>query len=58
MEESYPNQIYSLIEIVVELVEEDNDATLQQLSARLEEKTGIKVKVSVSTMCRLLQRLS
>ena len=43
------------IKIVVELVEEDNDATLQQLSARLEEKTGIKV--SVPTMCRLLQRL-
>ena len=43
------------IEIVIELVEEDNDATVQQLSARLEEKTGMKL--SVPTMCRLLQRL-
>lgn len=43
------------IEIVVELVKEDNDATLQQLCARLEERTGMKV--SVPTMCRLLQRL-
>lgn len=42
-------------ETVVELVEEDNDATLQQLCARLEEKTGIKL--SIPTMCRLLQRL-
>ena len=41
-------------EIVLELVEEDNDATLEQLCHRLEAKTGIKV--SVPTMCRLLQR--
>ncbi|GFE70524.1 IS630 transposase-related protein [Chroococcus sp. FPU101] len=37
------------------LVFEDNDATLQQLCIRLEEKTG--VKISVPTMCRLLQKL-
>lgn len=43
------------IALVIELVEEDNDATLEQLSTRLEERTGIKV--SVSTLCRLLQRL-
>jgi len=42
-------------EIVVELVAEDNDATLGQLCARLQEKTGMKV--SVPTMCRILQRL-
>ncbi len=41
-------------EIVLELVEEDNDATLEQLCHRLEAKTGIKV--SVPTMCRWLQR--
>ena len=33
------------IEIVVELVEDDNDATLQQLSTRLKEKIGMKVNV-------------
>ena len=43
------------IEIVIQLVEEDNDATLQQLCDRLQEKT--RMKVSVPTMCRLLQRL-
>jgi len=43
------------IEILNQLVEEDNDATLQQLSVRLTEKTGIKV--SIPTICRLLQKL-
>jgi transposase len=43
------------IDILSQLVEEDNDATLEQLCARLLEKTG--TKVSVPTMCRLLQRL-
>lgn len=43
------------IDILKQLVEEDNDATLQQLSIRLNEKTGIKV--SIPTICRLLQRL-
>ena len=43
------------IEMVVELVEEDNDATLQQLCTCLEEKTGLKV--SIPTMCRVLQKL-
>ena len=43
------------IELLSQLVEEDNDATLQQLSLRLTEKIGIKV--SIPTICRLLQRL-
>ena len=43
------------IEILSQLVEEDNDATLQQLSVRLAEKTGIKV--SIPTICRHLQKL-
>lgn len=41
--------------IVIELVEEDKDATRQQLRDRLLEKTG--KKVSLATLCRLLQRL-
>ncbi len=44
------------LNIVKELVEKDNDATLQELSDRLEEKTG--VKVSIPTMCRLVQKLN
>lgn len=43
------------IDVLRQLVEEDNDATLQQLSVRLTEKTGIKV--SIPTICRLLQKL-
>lgn len=43
-------------ETVKQLVEEDNDATLQQLSDRLQEKTNIKV--SIPTMCRLVQKLN
>lgn len=43
------------IEILEQLVEEDNDATLQELSNRLAEKTD--VKASLSTICRFLQRL-
>lgn len=43
------------INILSQLVEADNDATLQQLCTSLEEKTG--VKVIVPTMCRLLRKL-
>ncbi len=44
------------LNIVNQLVEEDNDATLQELSDRLQEKTDIKV--SIPTMCRLVQKLN
>ena len=43
------------IDVVIQLVEEDNDATLKQLCTRLFEKTG--TEVSLPTMCRLLQKL-
>lgn len=41
--------------VVTQLVEEDNDATLEQLRSRVCERTG--VSVSVPTICRILQRL-
>jgi transposase len=44
------------LKIVSNLVEEDNDATLQELSDRLQEKTDIRV--SIPTMCRLVQKLN
>ncbi len=44
------------LNIVKKLAEEDNDATLQELSDRLKEKTGIEV--SIPTMCRLVQKLN
>ncbi|GAC1481931.1 MAG: IS630-like element ISRm10-1 family transposase [Chamaesiphon sp.] len=50
-----PKLNFHQIDTLSQLVEEDNDATLQQLSTRLAEKTGIKV--STPTICRLLQRL-
>ena len=43
------------INIVIELVKEDNDLTLQQLSNRLMEKT--EVRASIYILCRLLQKL-
>lgn len=44
------------LNLVSQLVEEDNDATLQQLCDRVEEKT--RIKVSVPTRCCLLQKLN
>ena len=44
------------LNIVKKLVEEDNDATLQELCDRLKQKTGIKV--SIPTMHRLVQKLN
>jgi transposase len=40
--------------ILLELVEEDNDATLKELRERLEKKTGITV--SIATICRALKK--
>lgn len=44
------------LNILKKLAEEDNDATLQELSDRFKEKIGIQV--SISTMCRLVQKLN
>lgn len=41
--------------VVQELVEADNDATLEELCERVEERTG--VRISISVLCRLLQKL-
>jgi transposase len=41
--------------VVKELVEADNDATLEELCKRVEERTG--VRISISVLCRLLQKL-
>ena len=41
--------------VLVNLVEEDNDAILVELCARLEERTG--VRVSRATMGRIVQKL-
>jgi transposase len=42
--------------VLKELIEKDNDATLEELCKVLEERT--KVKISVSTMGRMTQRLN
>ncbi len=52
---SKPSLSQEQINIVIELVEEDNDLTLQQLSDRLMARTG--VKASIYILCRLLQKL-
>ena len=41
--------------LVQQLVEDDNDATLEELRVLVQQKTG--VVVSVSTICRTLQQL-
>jgi transposase len=41
--------------LIANRVEGDNDATLEELCEYLENKT--KLRVSISTMCRVLQRL-
>jgi transposase len=53
-EENLPYKGSQQIEILEQLVEEDNDATIKELSDRLAEKTS--VKASISTICRCLQR--
>lgn len=44
------------LETLAELIEQKNDATLEELGQMLEEKTG--VKVSRATMGRMTQRLN
>ena len=44
------------LHLISKLVEAAKDATLQELCHRLGAKTGIRV--SLPTMCRLLQKLS
>ena len=41
---------------ITKMVEEDNDATLDELCQKLDEKYN--VQVSSSTMCRVLQKLN
>jgi transposase len=43
------------LNVVQQLVEEDNDATLAELCERIEQRTG--VRVSQSTLFRVLQQL-
>lgn len=44
------------LKLVQELVEQDNDATLEELCVQLEQQTD--TRVSPSTLCRTLQRLN
>ncbi len=43
-------------ELVQQLVEQDNDATLAELCAQIEQQ--VQIQVSPSTLCRLLQQLN
>lgn len=42
--------------IVQQLVEQDNDATLEELCEQIEQRT--QIRVSCSTLCRTLQQLN
>lgn len=43
------------LSLLKELIEEDNDATLQELCVALAKR--VKVKIAVSTMVRMIQKL-
>jgi transposase len=43
------------LSLLKKLIEEDNDATLQELCVALEKR--VKVKIAVSTMGRMIQKL-
>jgi transposase len=44
------------LDLVQQLVEQDNDATLEELCAQLEQQA--QIRVSPSTLCRTLQQLN
>jgi len=52
----FVSKVAEHLELIEQLVEQDNDATLEEMCTQLEQKTG--VQVSVSTMYRTLQLLN
>lgn len=52
----FASKLAEHLNLIEQLVEQDNDATLEELCFQLEQQTDLKV--SVSTMCRALQQLN
>lgn len=52
----FGSKLANHLDLVKQLVEQDNDATLEELCAQLEQQA--QIQVSVSTLCRTLQKLS
>lgn len=52
----FVGKLANQLDLVQQLVEQDNDATLKELCAQLEEHA--QIRVSPSTLCRTLQQLN
>jgi len=52
----FVSKVAEHLDLIQQLVEQNNDASLEELCTQLEQKTG--VQVSISTMCRALQLLN
>jgi len=52
----FDRKLANHLELVKQLVEQDNDATLEELCAQLEQQA--QIQVSPSTLCRTLQKLN
>ncbi len=51
----FSSKLEGKIDVIKQLLDEKNDATLEELCRELQKRTG--VKASSSTMCRALQKL-
>jgi transposase len=52
----FVGKLANQLDLVQQLVEQDNDATLEELCAKLEQQA--QIRVSPSTLCRTLQQLN
>jgi transposase len=52
----FESKLANHLDLVKQLVKQDNDATLAELCAQLEQQ--VEVRVSPSTLCRRLQQLN
>ncbi len=52
----FDSKLANHLDLVKQLVEQDNDATLQELCTQLEQQA--QIQVSPSTLCRTLQQLN
>ena len=52
----FEGKLAAHLDLVKQLVEQDNDATLEELCAQLEQQ--VQIQVSPSTLCRTLQKLN
>lgn len=52
----FASKLVNHLDLVEQLVKQDNDATLEELRDQLEQQ--IQIRVSLSTLCRTLQKMN